>query len=53
METLMQEINDLLEKKNTEISLLKWENEKFKKENAELRRELEYLSTPIMEERRG
>lgn len=41
METLMREINDLLSSKNATIDILQWENEKLKKENAELKDELE------------
>lgn len=41
METLMKEINDLLEEKNTKISILKWEIESLKKENAELKNDIE------------
>ena len=41
METLMKEINDLLKSKNATIDILQWENEKLKKENAELKDELE------------
>ena len=41
METLMKEINDLLERKNTDIAILKWENEQLKKENAELKNDIE------------
>lgn len=37
METLMREINKILVSKNAEIDILKWENEKLKKENAELK----------------
>ena len=41
METLMKAINDLLEKKDTEISLLQWEIETLKKANAELKKDIE------------
>ena len=48
MKTLMQEINNLLEAKNTDITVLRWErdnlreeNEKLKKENAELKNDIE------------
>lgn len=37
METLMKEIDYILEQKNTEISCLKWEIERLKKENTELK----------------
>ena len=41
METLLKAINDILESKNTDISLLKWENERLKKEIAELKVDIE------------
>ena len=41
MEVLMNEINDILKSKNTTISLLKWEIECLKKENAELKNDIE------------
>lgn len=41
METLLKAINDILEEKNTDISILKWENEKLRKENAELKNDIE------------
>jgi FtsZ-binding cell division protein ZapB len=41
METLMKEINALLEDKNTTISLLQWEVEKLKKEIADLKNDIE------------
>lgn len=41
METLLKAINDLLEEKDTRISLLKWEVENLKKENAELKNDIE------------
>lgn len=41
METLMKEINALLEDKNTTITLLQWENEKLKKEVADLKNDIE------------
>lgn len=41
METLMKAINDLLEKKDTEISLLQWEIETLRKANAELKKDIE------------
>lgn len=41
METLIKEINGILENKNKEINILKWENEMLKKENAELKQDVE------------
>ena len=48
MEALMKALNDIIESKNTDISLLKWENEslrkaneKLKKENADLKKDVE------------
>lgn len=41
METLMQEINDLLEAKNASISVLKWENEQLRNENTKLKNDIE------------
>ena len=41
METLMKELNKLLEAKNWDISLLKFENERLKKENEELKNDIE------------
>ena len=41
METLMKEINGLLEDKNATITILKWEIEQLKKENAELKNDIE------------
>ena len=38
METLIKEIDKLLEEKNNRIDLLKWEVEHLKKENEELTR---------------
>ena len=44
----MKALNDIIESKNTDISLLKWENEslrkaneKLKKENADLKKDVE------------
>lgn len=37
MDTLMQEINNLLEAKNSRISFLEWEVSQLKKENEELK----------------
>lgn len=37
----MKEINDILEEKNTRISILKWENERLQKEIAELKNDIE------------
>ena len=41
METLMKEINKLLEAKNLDIYLLQRENERLTKENAELKYDIE------------
>jgi hypothetical protein len=41
MEALMQAINDILRDKDASISLLKFENERLKKENAELKNDIE------------
>ena len=41
METLMKEINSIIESKNLEIFLLKTENERLKRENAELKQDIE------------
>ena len=41
METLIKEIDKLLEEKNSRIDLLKWEVEYLKKENAELKTDIE------------
>ena len=41
MEALMKAINDILEAKDTDISILKWEVERLKKENAELKIDIE------------
>lgn len=41
METLMKEINAILEAKNAEITILKWENERLMKENTELKNDIE------------
>ena len=41
METLIREINGILENKNKEINILKWENEMLRKENAELKQDVE------------
>ena len=43
METLMQEINNLLEEKNSTISILKWEKERMEKEILELKKEMSSL----------
>lgn len=37
METLMQEINNLLEAKNSRITFLEWEVSQLRKENEELK----------------
>ena len=41
MKTLMQELNNILESKNADISILKWENERLRAENAELKADIE------------
>ena len=41
METLLKEINKLLESKNLDIFLLKAEKERLRKENAELKNDIE------------
>lgn len=41
MKTLIQELNNILEAKNTEIALLKWENERLRAENADLKNDIE------------
>lgn len=37
----MQEINNILEEKNSKIALLEWENQSLKKENEELKNDIE------------
>ena len=41
MKTLMQELNNLLEEKNAKIMLLEWEVSQLKKENEELKNDVE------------
>lgn len=41
METLLQEINNLLAEKNEKIALLEWQVKKLKDENEELKRHKE------------
>ena len=41
METLMKEINNLFEEKNRRIDILEWQVEQLKKENAELKNDIE------------
>lgn len=41
MNTLIKEINDLLEAKNERISLLEWRVKSLEKENAELKNDIE------------
>ena len=41
METLMRAINDILETKDSDISILKWENERLRTEIAELKADIE------------
>ena len=47
MDTLMKEINNLLEDKNTTISILEWEKNNLKEQNEKLRRENEELKNDI------
>lgn len=47
MEAVMKAINDVLVEKDTNISLLKWENERLKNENAELKKENEALKLDV------
>ena len=39
----MQELNDILAEKNSRIAILEWENSGLKKENAELKNDIEKL----------
>jgi hypothetical protein len=41
MEALMKALNDVLADRDTNISILKWENERLRKENAELKNDIE------------
>ena len=41
MKTLMQELNNVLEEKNMKIALLEWEVQSLKKENEELKNDIE------------
>lgn len=41
MEALMRAIDKILNDKNTEIDILRWENERLRKENAELKNDIE------------
>ena len=41
METLLKEIDKLLEAKNLDISILRMENERLRKENTELKNDIE------------
>ena len=41
MEALFREINDILKSKNAKIAILEWENEKLRKEIAELKNDIE------------
>ena len=41
METLMKELNNILEAKNLDIFLLRSENERLKRENEELKNDIE------------
>ena len=47
METLLKEINKILEEKNTEIYLLKFDKERLEKENGEMRMEIAELKKDI------
>ena len=41
MEALMKALNDIIQSKDTTISIQKWEIESLKKENAELKIDIE------------
>ena len=41
METLLKELNHVLEEKNEKIALLEWQNKRFEKEIAELKKDIE------------
>lgn len=41
MKTLLQELDNILVDKNGRIAILEWENEKLKKEIAELKNDIE------------
>ena len=41
MKTLMQELNNILEEKNSKIALLEWENQMLREENKKLVCELD------------
>ena len=41
METLIKEINNLLEAKNDKIAILEWKVKSLEKENAELKNDIE------------
>ena len=43
METLMKEINNILQEKNFRISILNSDNERLRNENTELKRVIEKL----------
>lgn len=47
MKTLLKEIDKLLETKNRDISILEWENERLKNENAELKGKVEALEIDV------
>ena len=55
MNTLLKELDKLLEAKNETIAVLEWQLDVYKKENEELQKENKELKTDIekYEEKRG